>query len=779
MSISHKQWTIKQLLQQYIVEIPVFQRDYAQGRIGKETLRRDFLKQICNALPKDGRELEPCNLDFVYSTRGTDTIVHPLDGQQRLSTLWLLYWYVANKSGALGKDADWLRNFTYSTRSSSKSFIRALCDCTQPLAGDIRTAITQSTWFYQSWLQDPTVQAMLNTLSGLDDKKDDGIEPVLEDFDFMRLWTYLSGNDCAIRFDFLDITDDDIPQPDVLYVKMNARGKQLDDFENFKADLIGHMRDNWSDDSLMVDTAAHMDNEWLDVFWEGNLTPVLNRRMLSFFTRYFLCRQILKDEKADKGALYKADIAQSANSSYLFEYKGLDDFTANGVTLLSEDEFKLLTTVFLNIKSLGGYTFMKDLIPSFLKGCQILPEISEIDDSQVKCISMKQFAYFYGSILYLEKAMEVDGISFKRWMRIVGNLAENSNESSTFDGLVGIMRLLKELSDHCREIYTYLANPELKIESRAADKQIQEEIAKATKLWESFHGDAKDSISEEEIIEAEDNLFFRGQIRGLMYDADGNLDWADFRTKYATAKALFVERAETEVGGIKQLFEDGAYLRLFFSRFTSEQYEKKLYWCHRVFNNKVSTWRTLINSRMLSRPVHYLLLQPNDSPKLWYRQDETTASIMHALVETPLLDFVVEKIPNSWIRPYHGHIAIFPSGTGVFLDARCRDAFFAEKLTSITVDSNALIKDTDYLFGSDIYFDYEYDGNLYHMIWYRDNRIYLLNKNKEKEIHYREDGTEEYYSQLIKEMKSSDILKELASIVEQFKSDCVRSHYSY
>ena len=29
---------------------------------------------------------------------------------------------------------------------------------------------------------------------------------------------------------------------DDLYIKMNARGKQLTDFENFKADLVGYIK---------------------------------------------------------------------------------------------------------------------------------------------------------------------------------------------------------------------------------------------------------------------------------------------------------------------------------------------------------------------------------------------------------------------------------------------------------------------------------------------------------------------------------------------------------
>ena len=82
--------TLWQLLDQQKIIIPMIQRDYAQGRIGKEHIRHTFLNDVKEHLTT-GTNL---TLDFVYGNT-EDGKFYPLDGQQRLTTLWLIHWYVA------------------------------------------------------------------------------------------------------------------------------------------------------------------------------------------------------------------------------------------------------------------------------------------------------------------------------------------------------------------------------------------------------------------------------------------------------------------------------------------------------------------------------------------------------------------------------------------------------------------------------------------------------------------------------------------------------------
>ena len=95
------------------IEIPIIQRDYAQGRPDDETraIRRRFARAVVDAaygapdVPAGG-----LGLDFVYGgvhARKRDDEQHqllePLDGQQRLTTLYLLHWYVASRAGVLDR----------------------------------------------------------------------------------------------------------------------------------------------------------------------------------------------------------------------------------------------------------------------------------------------------------------------------------------------------------------------------------------------------------------------------------------------------------------------------------------------------------------------------------------------------------------------------------------------------------------------------------------------------------------------------------------------------
>ena len=107
------------------VEIPLIQRDYAQGRRGEKVdeIRRNFLSVLRGAV--SGGDARPVSLDFVYGERLPDGTLQPLDGQQRLTTLFLLHWYLASRSGNLSDTAEWT-NFTYETRPSARRFCQRL-----------------------------------------------------------------------------------------------------------------------------------------------------------------------------------------------------------------------------------------------------------------------------------------------------------------------------------------------------------------------------------------------------------------------------------------------------------------------------------------------------------------------------------------------------------------------------------------------------------------------------------------------------------------------------
>lgn len=105
--------------------IPRIQRDYAQGRIGKELLRQRLLMRCKEVLDDPSQHLL---LDFVYGSKDDENKYYPLDGQQRLTTLWLLHWFVAFNANELDDETrNYLSNFSYETRRSSSDFCKFLC----------------------------------------------------------------------------------------------------------------------------------------------------------------------------------------------------------------------------------------------------------------------------------------------------------------------------------------------------------------------------------------------------------------------------------------------------------------------------------------------------------------------------------------------------------------------------------------------------------------------------------------------------------------------------
>ena len=165
MSNNTQATTFWNFLKENTIEIPIIQRDYAQGRLGKENLRKNFLADLKNAL--DSNEI--MKLDFVYGSIEKDYL-NPLDGQQRLTTLWLLHWYIALRAGELNEEnCKIFKKFTYETRISSREFCQNLCNSQKFEnfhGNDIVGFIIKQTWFYSAWKQDPTIQSMLRMLGG-------------------------------------------------------------------------------------------------------------------------------------------------------------------------------------------------------------------------------------------------------------------------------------------------------------------------------------------------------------------------------------------------------------------------------------------------------------------------------------------------------------------------------------------------------------------------------------------------------------------------------------
>jgi len=156
------------LITEYQIEIPIIQRDYAQGRPQERRIAETFMDAISDSLKNDKK----LSLDFIYGKTNRGKLV-PIDGQQRLTTLWLLHWYLALKENRLTEDVkERLTKFSYETRLSSQDFCKKLINgpVKYEKERDISKTIRDCKWFFLSWERDPTVLSMLNMLDIIHEK---------------------------------------------------------------------------------------------------------------------------------------------------------------------------------------------------------------------------------------------------------------------------------------------------------------------------------------------------------------------------------------------------------------------------------------------------------------------------------------------------------------------------------------------------------------------------------------------------------------------------------
>ena len=734
-------YTLFKLLEEYKVVIPVIQRDYAQGRKGKEFLRKSFLTQIKKSLEDPNNKT---TLDFIYGNLENDSFL-PLDGQQRLTTLWLVYWYVSLRAGMLSSDEirKKLERFSYQTRASYCEFCKAICNEKNLTnfeeyrkfnpKNTIADFIKSQTWFFSSWNQDPTINSMLRTIGGDNDNLEDNIEVLFKDADFEDFSEKLYSENAPIDFELMIINSKDLPMSDDLYIKMNARGKALTNFENFKADLIGYIHSSDAFNGAAPNAPeltykeylpSQIDSCWTDVFWSvarkraekenikfnGNIDNIF----FAFINRYVLneiClneqmrpdefaagseKKFNKSQKRDFEKLFGiSDKSKTADDS-LIVYEDFDVY----VKYLSFEKIKNLDHVFLIISE-DNYKVLSS-IKSALNFNNVDDQNSSYNFIPKEFVSsnLKERVYFLAITLYLEStesATTFNEENFKKWMRVVKNLIENAVVES-LPVMVTCMRQIENLCQNPNEkdIYEILNNLDDNFSSSQLGLQLLEEKQKAQKIlvekdWES------------KIIEAENYSFFNGTIRFLYRNEKKEICWKDFDTKFANAKLLFSKKqkgiVKTETikdllryfGGFDEI--KGQYL------FTSIGYD------HR---NKC--WKRNIlcsENEKVQENVQKLLLS-EEKPKNYSDKE------YESFVESGLIEHIVEQKENYRYRytERNGLRGIYKDYTqtyGVYLSSnrreKCKmlnDLVKEKKLSIAKPDFNCFVG--GYYWGLDVKF---------------------------------------------------------------------------
>lgn len=756
-------------IQQNTIEIPIIQRDYAQGRIGKEYLRASFLKELKEAL--DNKE-KPLKLDFVYGSQENNHL-QPLDGQQRLTTLWLLHWYIALRAGKLGEASEILKKFSYETRISSREFCENLCrvdNFEKFVEGSVVDFITQQTWFYSFWKQDPTIQAMLRMLAGEDEVLIDNIEKLFEKGtkeDFDCYWRLLT-EETPIAFYYQPL--ENFGLSDDLYIKMNARGKQLTPFENFKADLIGYIeqqakeREEWKRLlNIYKGIPILLDTEWLDIFWKNKSTTHQIDEIYYAFLNRFFWNYYVGYSKETGSKIEQTDTYKYLNRDNYITYDSFENYK-NSEGIIPLELFEDLQIILNNFGKYAQDKSLKGLIPN-AKWEEIFSFIPEYKEGGITGITQIQKMVFFAICKYFKEG-EADDTSLKRWMRVVWNLVSGEDEEGlpqirNIDTLKIAINYIDTLNSH--EVYNSLKSQNLVTDkSTEFQQRWNEEIEKAKKICEDTN-----TTWEEKIITAENYAFFRGSIRFLFRDDQGNIDWSLFDQKWENVQKYFKKNKVGKTESVMNSTYDNnaTLLKSLISRMDTSQFENVLWWRHRTFNNRPNTWLYYLLNQDIMEPIHLLLLGDTQVVSRQPSKEGSWEHILYQLSNTSLLDFVIREIPHSWIRWIHNHLAIYPSGAGIFLNAKDRDDFL---LKNTDINETHKVEGGEYLYGWDI--DFEYNSHNYR--WYSNDYIYLLDEEGRciaKQPSMGSQYEDRYYC--FRYDKTKDIKDELRRIYQEYEGN--------
>ena len=689
--------TFWQFLEEHFVRVPIIQRDYAQGRVGKEELRKAFLTDLKKALDSNDR----LKLDFVYGATEHGA-VNPLDGQQRLTTLWLLHWYVAYMSGEINDNTSKIfKRFSYETRISSREFCERLSYFSKPLPDGkgIVSHIQNQTWFRSSWHHDPTIQSMLRTLGGSDHGALDGIEGVFnachdgecvecrlnqcplsqvkcDSYD--EYWNRLTDDECPIVFHYLDIHG--IGQTDDLYIKMNARGKPLTSFENFKADLAGYISRQATEASNAGNScnelndpetglAIKMDTDWMNgIFWKNKSSDsVVDEIYFAFINRFFFNAYALTmteagDIKVDDDKVFDFLYGRNASKESAdarIAYLGFDSVYRKVIEKDVSILDRLVTTLD-NYKavSVKGFSMVSNLFrPPWESGdFHFVPQYKKDEKGldfagntirEIAGITQPNRVAFHAVCKFFELGWNAEDekkelLALKDWMRVVWNIVENANVD-TISGMVGCLKLLDELGSHSHNILEGLKSSGRLLKSRFAADQVAEEVEKAEQIVSDQSGEWKDKIEK-----AEKTAYFRGAIRFLFLDGSGKTDWSEFDKKFANAEKYF------DANGVRELYKTAITRALVLGC------EK---WNgngglndNQIFNTNATTWKRILCNKSFANAVHCILVSDGLKNVLASKSlDDDQNATMY--VKPVLGDFpfqwAVKNVPEGRIRWTH------------------------------------------------------------------------------------------------------------------------------
>lgn len=697
------------LLSRYRVVIPGIQRHYVQGANNPkaESVRKQFIKEIFTAIEKKQNEF---NLHFIYgpiNTNGEDSFV-PVDGQQRLTTLWLIARYAAEKAEPSDRKdlLSLLSRFTYEDRINAKRFCQALtCENSRwDITQDPNPDILCQDWFVDYWKEDETVASMIRMLSTIHEEWNKHQDTITAE-------DVLEAIASKIRFELkIDAFGDDI------YMKMNARGLQLTQWENFKGkfseDLCEDKKEWW------VKEMEELSNRFFTCSDEQHELPdnaffALYARIMAYEAREsgVDCGNNIKELAAythNHNTWSQIELPFVPYSDFSGIMQGIQDIRNEPIASTVADTcVKMIKTVLDNVQNTVPYFGDSKLFDTFFH-----PQNGNELDFTLCCYE------------YFKKFNNIDTRDFLKDLRLMWNILENVDKQyENPDYRVEFIKKIIDIEDKDLKDKT-LYSPKIKeiIGSDApkqAKEQAEEEAEKAVQMHrndQSMPNDWNEEILgswinwNDAIEKAEEYAFFHGSIRFLYEkNSNGKTTWENFATKLSNCMDLFVSEGLSEDKKVKAN-------QVLISH--CEDWKKLIR--KPVFDAKNESWKQVLTDSSLSECVNGLLLSPNEIV-------DNHNEIIQILIDDTIWKNLIKETPGYELEWKANSLSLWLNWNRYFtlklMRNNCEDildAFINE--SKVTFDAPEekryrKIKGKNYYFAVPMWFEYKYKGKEYHFAW--------------------------------------------------------------
>ena len=523
------------------ISIPKLQREYVQGSNEKG---RKFIADIFDTITDTEDKDLPLDLIFgSFTTKGR--LFEPVDGQQRLTTLFLLYLYIGKREKKNIKDQ--LVKFKYATRDSSTEFCDFLVglfeDKNINFIDDIPSQLIKNHRnYYEKYNNDYTVQSMIKMLDIIHVKYEEKRKPC---FDKLS----------RLKFEKCDLKEYKLN--DELYVIMNDRGKSLSSVENLKSAFIGWMRNNkrkcfrdfFSEDvqhkgqiiprHLLF--SMKMDNTWSENLWKlaGYDTAKADTAMYKIFCRYFWNMAVSVNKKQLGDEIKEFFFSENENDFDFDYFQKVLDTTLKTVVEL-EAFFVELINYMDNLTNPENYADIFGFIKESLQGVPsdkvTFERFFAIDESYKNekdsfSFGLNERFINFGLQLCLQNGKTIND----SWKRFIWNLTYAGYVNSAKETTISHMNGIRKYGKHTDDIYEYLST--CSIENKEIDT-INYEIRKAQYIRKGLkNSDCATIFNSFPYLEK--HPFFQGDIDWFVLDDPEKDSVESYSIREANAKTLF------------------------------------------------------------------------------------------------------------------------------------------------------------------------------------------------------------------------------------------------